>query len=86
MKNNNVAVIIVMLAGLVLGGVIANAVSNVPYLSWLAYGQYFGTDNPLVLNLGVLVFTLGLQIHITIAGILGMAVALFIYLQMSKMS
>lgn len=85
MKHNSLAVVIVMLSGLVLGGVIANAVSDIQYLSWLSYGQYFGTDNPLILNLGVLVLTLGLQIHITIAGVLAMALALFIYLKISKM-
>ena len=36
-------------------------------------------DTPLVLNLGVLVITFGLTIRITMASIIGVAIALLIY-------
>ena len=39
----------------------------------------FGLDEPLILNLGVVVITFGLSIKITMAGILGVAAALVIY-------
>ena len=48
------------------------------HLSWLSYGQSFGLDNPLVLNLGVLVITFALQIKITIASIIGVILAIII--------
>ena len=38
-----------------------------------------GLDEPLILNLGVVVITFGLSIKITMAGILGVAAALVIY-------
>ena len=52
---------------------------GVPALSWLSYGQTFGFDNPIVLNLGLLVITFGLNIKITIASILGVVISIIIY-------
>ena len=49
------------------------------YKRQLSYGQSFGLDNPLVLNLGVLVITFALQIKITIASIIGVILAIIIY-------
>ena len=58
---------------------IAELTASVHALSWLSYGQSFGLDNPLVLNLGVLVITFALQIKITIASIIGVILAIIIY-------
>ncbi len=71
--------IILMLAGIVLGGFIGTLTQNVEGLSWLNYGQSFGLDNPIVLNLGIMILTFGLSIKITIASILGMVLAAVIY-------
>ena len=65
-----------ILIGIVLGGLIAELTASVHALSWLSYGQSFGLDNPLVLNLGVLVITFALQIKITIASIIGVILAI----------
>ena len=78
-SKNAWVLLILMLAGIVVGGFIGNLASGVSGLSWLNYGQAFGLDNPLVLNLGILVITFGLTIKITIASILGMIIAGFIY-------
>ena len=51
----------------------------VPALSWLGYGQTFGLDTPIVVNLGLLVITFGLTIKITIASIIGVVIAIIIY-------
>ena len=48
-------------------------------MSWLNYGQTFGLDEPVVLNLGILVITFGLSVRITIASIIGMVLAIIIY-------
>ena len=53
--------------------------AGIPWLSWLDFGQSFGLDSPLVLNLGMLVITFGLSIKITMASIIGVAVALLVY-------
>ena len=71
--------IILMLAGIVIGGFIGTLTDNVSGLSWLNYGQAFGLDSPIVLNLGIIVFTFGLSIKITIASILGLLLAALIY-------
>ena len=71
--------LLLVLAGSVLGGFIGELTSNVSFLSWLNYGQSFGLSDPLVLNLGILVLTFGLKIKITIAGIIGILIAILIY-------
>lgn len=71
--------IILMLAGIVIGGFIGTLTENVAGLSWLNYGQSFGLDSPIVLNFGIIVFTFGLSIKITIASILGLLLASLIY-------
>lgn len=53
--------------------------SGIESLSWLSYGNTFGLDSPLVINLGVLVITFALQIKITIASIIGVILAIIIY-------
>ena len=56
--------LLLVLAGIVLGGFIGELTSNISFLSWLNYGQSFGLSDPLVLNLGILVLTFGLKIKI----------------------
>ena len=53
--------------------------ARVPGLSWLNLGESFGLNDPLVLNLGILVITFGLSIRITMASIIGVIVAILIY-------
>ena len=76
---NSWALLLMILAGVVLGGFIGQQASKVPFLSWLNYGQTFGLSQPLVLDLGILVLTFALTIKITIAGILGIVLAIIIY-------
>ena len=80
MRYKNAWVLLVMiLAGVVLGGFIGQATQEISWLSWLNFGQSFGLNTPLVLNLGILVVTFGLTIRITMASLIGVAVALLIY-------
>lgn len=78
-SKNAWVLLLLMLAGIVVGGFIGNLTSDVSGLSWLNYGQSFGLDNPLVLNFGILVITFGLTIKITIASIIGMIIAGLVY-------
>lgn len=73
------ALFLMLLAGIVLGGFIGSLAEGVPFLSWLNYGQSFGFQNPIILNLGILVITFGLSIKITIASIIGVILAIVIY-------
>ena len=66
-SKNAWALFLLILAGIVLGGFIGVLAEGVPALSWLSYGQTFGVETPIVLNLGLVVITFGLTIKITIA-------------------
>ena len=76
---NGWVLLLMLLAGVVLGGFIGQMASKVSFLSWLNYGQTFGLSHPLTLDLGILVLTFGLTVKITIAGILGIILAIIIY-------
>lgn len=78
-SKNAWALFLLILTGIVLGGFIGMLADKVPALSWLGYGQSFGLDDPVVLNLGLLVITFGLTIKITIASIIGVIIAIIIY-------
>ena len=71
--------ILLLLAGVVLGGFLAQLLSGYPALSWLGYGKSFGLTSPLVLDLGVLTLQFAFTVRFTIAGILGIVLAFFIY-------
>ncbi len=76
---NSWALFLFILTGIVLGGFIGMLAEGVPALGWLAYGQSFGLQEPVVLNFGILVLTFGLSIKITIASIVGVILAVIIY-------
>ena len=78
-SKNGWTLLLLILAGVVLGGLVGSLVSGVSGLDWLNYGQSFGLEEPVVLSLGLLVLTFGLTIKITIAGIIGIILAILIY-------
>ena len=78
-SKNNWALFLLLLAGIVLGGFIAELTKSVSALSWLGFGSEFGLEQPVILNLGVIVITFALQIKITIASIIGVVLAIIIY-------
>lgn len=73
-KNGWICLILV-LAGIVIGGFLGNLVPD----SFLNFGQTFGLTSPLVLDLGILCITFAFTIRITVASILGVAVAILCY-------
>lgn len=73
------ALFLLILAGIVLGGFIGSLTEGISALRWLNYGQSFGLDSPIVLNLGILIVTFGLNIRITMASIIGVVVAVIVY-------
>lgn len=76
---NNWACFLMMLCGIVLGGFIGYLTKNISFLSWLDYGQTFGLNQPVVLNLGIIVLTFGMTIKISVASIIGVILAIIIY-------
>lgn len=75
MKRVNWVFIVLVLIGFVIGGFIGTYFSG----SFLNYGQTFGLSNPIVLDLGFIILTFGLQIQITIASVIGVVIALIVY-------
>ncbi len=71
--------LIFILSGLVIGGLLGDLAGNVDGLWWLAFGQDFGLESPLVLNLSILKITFAFMIKINIASIIGMAIGIFLY-------
>ena len=76
---NSWALFLMILAGIGLGGFIGMLAEGVPALSWIGYGQSFGLESPITMNLGILIISFGLSIKITIASILGVVLAIIIY-------
>ena len=68
-----------LMSGIVLGGFIGEVAAGFPPLSWLNFGESFGVKEPIVLDFGILVITFGLTIRITMASIIGMAIAIITY-------
>lgn len=80
MRNKNFWILLILiLAGIVLGGFIGSMAAGVPMLSWLNFGQSFGIHPAINLDLGILVITFGLSIKITMASIIGIIVALLVF-------
>lgn len=75
MKRVNWVFIVLVLIGFVIGRFIGTYFSG----SFLNYGQTFGLSNPIVLDLGFIILTFGLQIQITIASVIGVVIALVVY-------
>lgn len=71
--------ILFILSGLVIGGLLGELSKSVDWLWWLSYGEEFGLTSPLTLDLNVLKIQFGLTFKISIASIVGMAIAIFIY-------
>lgn len=78
-SKNGWGLLLMLLAGIVLGGFIGMLAKDIPGLGWLSYGQTFGLQQPVILDLGILVLTLGLSVNISIASIVGMILSIIIY-------
>ncbi len=79
-RDKNIWILILcLLAGLVIGGLLGDIAKNVDFLWWLSYGEEFGLETPITLNLSVITITFGLMFKINVASIIGMVVAIFVY-------
>ena len=79
------ALILLLLAGIVLGSFLAYLTKEIPVLSWLGYGFNFAigdknSGNVLTVNLlDVLVLNFGFRIKVTIGSVIGILAAVIIY-------
>lgn len=80
MREKNFWILLVfLLCGVVIGGLIAYFGAQVSWLSWLSYGEEFGTNGPLGIDLSVLKFSIEIRIKINVAVIIGMLIAVIAY-------
>ena len=79
-REKNVWILILfILCGIVVGGLLGELAGQVDWLWWLSFGQQFGLEEPVVLNLNVVTITFALMFKINISSIIGMVLAIFIY-------
>lgn len=71
--------ILMMLAGIVIGGFIGTYLGQLQYMQWLQYGDTFGMSQPLILELGIINVQFGFTMKFSIAGLIGMIVAIIAY-------
>lgn len=82
MKSKNILLpLMLVIAGIVVGAMLATAVKGIPVLAFLAYSRTFGisTLKPLLLNLSVLRIVFGAEIDINVAEVLCVVAALLLY-------
>ena len=70
-------VILLICIGVVVGMLVSNLTQNITWLSWLSFGREFGLTSPFVLNLGIIIFTLGMTINLNISVIIFVVLSLF---------
>lgn len=79
-KEKNIWILLIfILSGLVVGGLLGELAARVDKLWWLSYGQSFGLENPIVLDLNIVKITFALMFKISISSIIGLILAIFIY-------
>lgn len=79
-REKNVWILLIfILSGLVIGGLLGELALKIDWLWWLGFGQEFGLQNPIVLDLNIVKITFALMFKINIASIIGMGLAIFIY-------
>ncbi|MBQ9519147.1 MAG: DUF4321 domain-containing protein [Firmicutes bacterium] len=79
MNKTNLTFALTLISGLVIGGFLGDVLGKVPFLQWLNYGKEIGLKNPFYLDLSFMTFTFGLTLNLTVAGIIGMVIAIILY-------
>lgn len=70
-----------LLAGTVLGALLASLCAASPTFSWMAFSRTIGfsPDAPLVIDLSVLRFSFGLAVDLSVAQVLMIGLAILLY-------
>ena len=79
MRSGKITLLLILLAGLVIGGFLGDWLSSYPMFSFLSYGKAFGLTSPLVLDLNVFQLTFGFTARLNLAGIIGIVIAFVLY-------
>lgn len=79
MQKGNIVFFLTLISGLIIGGFIGDVLGRFRYLSWLNYGKEIGLTSPFFLDLSFMSLTFGLTLKLTLAGIIGMVIAIILY-------
>lgn len=71
--------LVVVVAGAMLGSVVADSVGQFTYLAPLGRSVVFGVDPPVTLDLRVLTLTVGLTVRLNLATVLGIILAIYLF-------
>ncbi|MDO5601834.1 MAG: DUF4321 domain-containing protein [Oscillospiraceae bacterium] len=74
----NLLFLFYLLAGIILGAVLARLCAGVPFLSWLSYGESVGISAGSI-DLAILDVTFGFSLSINVAQIITVGVAMWLY-------
>ncbi len=78
-EKNNWTLFLFILAGIVVGSFIGYYVGGLPYMQWLNAGQDFAINPPVSLKLGIIELMIGFTFRFNLSGVIGIALAIFIY-------
>lgn len=79
-RDKNIWILMIfILSGLVIGGLLGEIATKIDFLWWLGYGETFGLQEPIKLDLSILTITFAMMFKVNIASIIGMGIAIFIY-------
>ena len=70
-----------LIAGIIVGSIIAKVCAGVGFLNWLSYGQTIGfsPNSPAVLDLVIFKITFGCSMSLTLAHIITISLAMLLY-------
>jgi hypothetical protein len=71
--------IVVVVAGAMLGSVVADALGQFIYLAPLGHSVAVGVDPPVTLDLRVITLTLGVVVRLNLATVLGIIVGVYVF-------
>lgn len=73
------ALALIVVVGALVGSVIAEIVVNMPYLDLMSREVRAGLDPPLTLDLRIVTLTIGFVVRLSLATVLGMIVAVWVF-------
>ena len=78
---NSLLFLFYLLAGIILGSMVASFAADISFLSWLSYGREIGfaSGSPAVLDFIIFKVWFGFSLGISVAQILTVGLAMYIY-------
>ena len=70
-----------IVAGIIVGALVASLTQSIPFLSWLSFGKSIGisTGAPMLIDLSVMKIAFGFELGINVSQIIFITISLLIY-------